>query len=108
MLINIFAHETAVVDAGALCLRIISVGFVFFAYGMVISQAFNGAGDTRTPTLINLCCYWVMEIPLGYLLATQTGLDHKGVYWAITLSETAMAITCIVLFRKGTWKTVVI
>ena len=106
--IRFFSMEPAVVNAGALCLRIISAGYIFFAYGMVISQSFNGAGDTRTPTLINLGCYWALEIPLGYLLATQTGLDHTGVYWAITLSETAMAIVCIYLFRRGKWKTVVI
>jgi len=105
-LIGFFTQEESVIKAGALCLKIISAGYMFFAYGMVISQAFNGAGDTRTPTLINLGCYWLMEIPLGYLLATQTGLDHTGVYWAITFSETAMALVCIYLFRKGRWKTV--
>jgi putative MATE family efflux protein len=107
-LIRLFSVEPTVVNAGALCLRILSAGYVFFAYGMVISQSFNGAGDTRTPTLINLVCFWMLEIPLGYLLAMQTGLDHTGVYWAITISETAMALTCIYLFKRGTWKTVVI
>ncbi|MBK8491822.1 MAG: MATE family efflux transporter [Saprospirales bacterium] len=104
--IRFFADAPAVVDAGALCLRIISAGYIFFAYGMVISQSFNGAGDTRTPTIINFFCFWMMEIPLGYLLATKTGLEHTGVYWAITISETTMALICIWLFRKGTWKTV--
>ena len=104
--IRFFATEPAVVEAGALCLRILSAGYIFFAYGMVISQSFNGAGDTRTPTIINLVCFWMLEIPLGYLLATRTGLDHTGVYWAITISETMMAIVCIWLFRQGRWKTV--
>lgn len=108
ILIRFFSQEAAVVEAGALSLRIISLGYIFFAYGMVISQSFNGAGDTLTPTLINLVCFWMMEIPLGYLLANNTGLEHAGVFWAITLSETAMAIICIILFRRGKWKTVVI
>ena len=104
--IRFFTDVPAVIDAGALCLRIVSAGYIFFAYGMVLSQSFNGAGDTRTPTLINLFCFWMLEIPLGYALANYTGLGHSGVYWAITLSETVMAITCIWLFRKGRWKTV--
>ncbi|MBK6620090.1 MAG: MATE family efflux transporter [Saprospirales bacterium] len=108
ILIRFFSQEASVVEAGALSLRIISLGYIFFAYGMVISQSFNGAGDTLTPTLINLVCFWMMEIPLGYILANHTGLEHAGVFWAITLSETAMAIICIILFRRGKWKTVVI
>ncbi|MCB9283463.1 MAG: MATE family efflux transporter [Lewinellaceae bacterium] len=105
-LIRLFSTETAVVEAGSVCLRIISAGYIFFAYGMVISQSFNGAGDTRTPTIINFFCFWMMEIPLGYLLATQTGLGYSGVAWAITVSETALALICIWLFRQGKWKTV--
>lgn len=108
LFISWFSQEPTVVEAGALCLRILSAGYIFFAYGMVISQSFNGAGDTRTPTLINLFCFWMMEIPLGYVLAMKTGLDHTGVYWAITISETTMALICIWLFKKGKWKTVVI
>lgn len=106
--IALLTTEPEVIHAGALCLRILSAGYIFFAYGMVISQSFNGAGDTRTPTLINLVCFWMMEIPLGYLLANHTGLEYRGVYWAITISETIMALICIWLFRRGKWKTVVI
>ena len=105
-LVRFFSSEPEVVEAGVLFLRIISVGYIFFAYGMVLSQSFNGAGDTRTPTIINFFCFWLMEIPLGYLLATRTGLEYRGVAWAITISETALALICIWLFRQGKWKTV--
>lgn len=105
-LMGFFNDTPAVIDAGVIALRIICAGYIFFAYGMVVSQAFNGAGDTRTPTVINLICFWLLEIPLGYFLAVQLGWGLAGVCWAIAISEAAMAILCIVIFRKGRWKTV--
>lgn len=105
-LIRWFTDEPAVIEAGVLSLRIICVGYVFFAYGMVISQAFNGAGDTRTPTIMNLICFWMIEIPLGYILAINLGFGLAGVCWAIAISETMLAVLAILLFRRGKWKTV--
>lgn len=105
-LIRIFDNTPGVVDAGVLSLRIICAGYLFFAYGMVISQSFNGAGDTRTPTVINLICFWLLQIPLGYALAITAGWGLAGVCWAIAIGETAAAIFCIVVFRRGKWKTV--
>ncbi len=107
-IINLFEPEPAVLEAGVLSLRIICLGYIFFAYGMVVSQAFNGAGDTRTPTIINFFCFWVMEIPLSYLLAVQLGWGLAGVCWAIAASESALAIISVIVFRRGRWKSVVI
>lgn len=104
--IGIFTSEAAVVEAGVLSLRIICLGYIFFAYGMVLSQAFNGAGDTRTPTLINFVCFWLIEIPLGYLLAMGFGFGLAGVCFAIAIAETLQAIICIIVFRRGKWKLV--
>lgn len=105
-LIRIFTAEVIVIDAAVMSLKIICLGYIAFAYGMVLSQAFNGAGDTRTPTIINLICFWLIEIPLGYLLAVNLGWGLAGVCWAIAISETMMAVLCIILFRQGKWKTV--
>ena len=101
-----FTQEQVVIDVGVICLRIMCAGYVFFAYGMVISQAFNGAGDTRTPTLMNFVCFWLVEIPVAYLLALHWGWGPEGAFWAIAISETLLAIICIVLFRRGKWKLV--
>jgi len=82
------------------------VGYLFYGYGMVITQSFNGAGDTRTPTLLNLFGFWCFQIPLAYLLAIQFNFGPNGVYAAIAIAESAIAIVGIYLFRRGTWKTV--
>ena len=86
-------------------LRIIAAGFLFYAYGMVLTQSFNGAGDTRTPTLLNLVIFWLGEIPLGWLLATRTSLGPRGVALAVALAFSALAVVSAVLFRRGGWKT---
>jgi Na+-driven multidrug efflux pump len=106
--IGIFHASPAVIEAGVLSLRIICVGYIFFAYGMVISQAFNGAGDTRTPTVINIFCFWLLEIPLGYFLGIGQGLGLAGVCWAVAISETVLAIVVMAIFKKGKWKETVI
>ena len=106
--IGIFQDEPAVVEAGVLSLRIICVGYIFFAYGMVLSQAFNGAGDTRTPTLVNIVCFWMLEIPLGYFLGVILEFGLPGVCWAVAISETIMAVILIVIFQKGRWKNTVV
>lgn len=103
-LMGFFTDVPAVINAGVLSLRIICVGYVFFAYGMVISQAFNGAGDTRTPMFINLFCFWLLEIPLSYFLSVTLDMGLAGVCWAIAGAETVLAILAVIIFRKGKWK----
>jgi putative MATE family efflux protein len=104
-LIGIFTSDPEVVPYGVACLRFISYGYIFYAYGMVMVQSFNGAGDTNTPTLINLCCYWLIQIPLAYSLAIPLGFGAKGVFAAITIAESLLAVVAILAFRRGTWKT---
>ncbi len=104
--VSIFNTDSVVVKHGVIALRYICLGYVFFAYGMVVSQAFNGAGDTRTPTIINFLSYWLLQIPLAYVLSVQTSLEIKGVYIAILISELFLAILAIMIFRRGRWKLV--
>jgi len=104
--VRLFTPDPAVVAQGARCLRIVASGFAFYAYGMVVTQAFNGAGDTRTPTAINLGCFWLGEIPLALLLARGLSLGPMGVYVAITAAFSSVAVVSITLFRRGRWKTV--
>lgn len=101
-----FSASEAVIEAGVLTLRIFCVSYVIYAYGLVFSQAFNGAGDTKTPTKINFLCFWVIEIPLGYMLAVWFGLGLAGVCWAVAFAEFLMSVIFIHLFKKGKWKTV--
>jgi Na+-driven multidrug efflux pump len=104
-LVGFFTADAAVRALGADCLRIVSYGYAAYAWGMVMVQAFNGAGDTVTPTWINLFCYWLFQIPLAWTLAAVFGFGPPGVYWAITVAETVIALVAIVFFRRGTWKT---
>ena len=104
-LVRIFHDDLGVVASGVECLRIISYGYVFFAWGMVTVQCFNGAGDTMTPTYVNLFCFWLFQIPLAYYLALPAGWGPSGVYWAIALSYSLSAVVGILLFRLGRWKT---
>ena len=99
-----FTSEPAVSAIAARGLRIISGGFVFYASGYVLSQSFNGAGDTVTPTLINLFCFWLGEVPLAYLLARPLGLGPPGVFWAIAIAFSVMTLVSAWLFRRGSWK----
>ncbi|HVV52362.1 MAG TPA: MATE family efflux transporter [Polyangia bacterium] len=99
-----FSPDPAVVATGARALRIVSAGFLFYAYGMVVTQAFNGAGDTRTPTLINLGCYWLWEVPLAWLLAKPLGLGPAGAFISVLVGFSTMAVVGVVLFRRGRWK----
>lgn len=102
--IRIFIQDPEIVEFGAVCLRIISYGFVFYGMGMVMIQALNGAGDTGTPVVINLLCFWMIEIPLAYLLALRWGVAENGVYIAIIIAETLMALIAAIIFQKGKWK----
>lgn len=103
-LISLFTDDPAVVPWGTACLRYVSYGFLFYAYGMVITQAFNGAGDTWTPTWLNLFCFWLWEIPLAYVLAKIVGLGPKGAFLAITVAFSTLAVASAALFRRGKWK----
>jgi len=87
-------------------LRIISLGYVFFGVGMVMLNAFNGAGDTRTPTIVNLISFWLFQIPLAWVLSQYVIKEPKGVFIAIIISEIVAASLSLYLFRKGGWKTV--
>jgi len=103
-LIQMFTDDVKAIEAGVMSLRIFCIGYIFYAYGMVVSQAFGGAGDTRTPTVINLICFWLVEIPLAYLLARTFEWGPSGVIWAIAVSESLLAVLAIAIFRKGRWK----
>jgi putative MATE family efflux protein len=103
-LVLFFQGVPTVVSIGAEGLRVLSYGYVFYAWGLVMSQAFNGAGDTLTPTWVNLICFWGCQIPLAWLLADATEWGPSGVFWAIMLSETLLALMMIELFRRGLWR----
>jgi putative MATE family efflux protein len=103
--ISLFTSDPAIAPIGASCLRTVSYGFLFYAWGMVITQAFNGAGDTFTPTLINLFCFWLWEIPLAYLLSRHTSLGVRGAFFAITIAFSTLAVVSYSIFRRGKWKT---
>ncbi len=107
-IISLFDTTPEVVRVGAQSLQIISLGYIFFAYGMVLSQAFNGAGDTRTPMILNLICFWLVEIPLAWCLASFFEWGPRGVFIAVAISESLVAVFSIVIFRKGWWKATVI
>ncbi len=102
--IRIFTTDPDVIRHGVSCLRWVSYGYGFYAYGMVMVQAFNGAGDTTTPTIINFFCYWLFQIPLAYVLST-TSLGATGSFMAITLAESLIAVVGILAFRRGRWRT---
>lgn len=103
-LIAIFSNDPTVIAVGASCLRIISACYILFAYGMVIVQAFNGAGDTFTPTIINLVCYWIVQLPLAFWLSRRAQLGPNGIFWAILITENLLAVVSIFVFRLGRWK----
>jgi putative MATE family efflux protein len=103
-LIGVFTSDKDVLAMGAQCLRVVSYGYVFYAWGMVMMQAFNGAGDTATPTWINLACYWLFQIPLAIVLARVLEMGPLGVFLAITIAESVLAVVGILVFRRGRWK----
>ena len=105
-LIRLFTQEPEAVHAGSLALRILAGGYVFYGWGMILSQAINGAGDTRTPTILNFIFFWLVETPLAALLALYLNWGQTGVYWAIVIAESGMALAAMWVFRQGKWKTV--
>ncbi len=104
-LVSLFTSDPAVAVHAVSCLRVVASGFLFYAYGMVLTQSFNGAGDTFTPTIINLVVFWLWEIPLAYVLAVHLGLGPSGVFWSITIAFSTLAIVSALIFRRGHWKT---
>ncbi len=103
-IVGIYTTDPVVAAGAVACLRIVSLGFVFFASGMVLTQAFNGAGDAWTPTWINVGCFWVWQMPLAYVLAISLGMGPTGVYWAVTIAFSTLAVVSAVIFRRGRWK----
>jgi putative MATE family efflux protein len=102
-IIGLFSNDPAVVPTAIHCLRIFSCGNVAFAYGMVLLQAFNGAGDTLTPMYVNLFGFWVLEIPLAWWLAMHTRMQVNGVFVSVVIAQTVIVLISLVLFRKGRW-----
>ncbi|MFT3740849.1 MAG: MATE family efflux transporter [Breznakibacter sp.] len=101
---SVFTGDQAIIDAGIPCLRIVSYGFAFYAAGMVMTQAFNGAGDTRTPTWINIIAFWIIEIPLAWLLSVHLEWNQHGVYYGIVIAESSLTVIALFMFMKGNWK----
>lgn len=99
-----FTDEERVVELASLTLKVICLGYVFFAFGMVVSQAFNGAGDTKTPTVINVVCFWIIQLPLAYALTQYFDMGMVGVLICIAFSHSMHAIISVIIFRRGNWK----
>jgi putative MATE family efflux protein len=103
-IVGVFTQDPQVFAYAVDCLRIVAAGFLFYAWGMVITQSFNGAGDTWTPTLVNLACFWLWELPLGWVLAIALGMGPHGVFLAVAVAYATLAVVSAVLFRRGKWK----
>jgi Na+-driven multidrug efflux pump len=104
LIISAFTTDPQVVPFGITCLRTVSLGFLFYAYGMVMSQAFNGAGAVWTPTFINLFCFWLWQLPLAYVLARPLGYGPRGLFAAITIAWSTYAVVSTTIFKRGRWK----
>jgi putative MATE family efflux protein len=105
-IVSLFNTTPDVIKYGSMCLRIIAAGYIFYGYGMVVINSFNGAGDTKTPTYINFVCFWLFQLPIAYLMAITLNFGPSGVFTAITLAEIIIAIVAIIWFKKGHWKLV--
>ena len=105
-IIRIFTNETDVIAYGSRALQIMGYGYIFYGIGMVMTQALNGAGDTKTPTYINLIGFWCFQIPLAYFLAKGLDMKETGAFWAVPIAETGIALIAWYYFKKGKWKTV--
>ena len=103
-IVSVFTQDAAVAPVAASCLRIVSCGYLFYAWGMVLTQSFNGAGDTWTPTWLNLACFWLWEVPLAWVLAVRFGFGPSGVFLSITIAFSTLAVASAILFRRGGWK----
>ena len=104
MITGLFTNDPEVLLWGTSCMQILGLGFPMYAVGMVIVQALNGAGDTSTPAALNLICFWLIQIPLAYYLATKTPLGPNGAFISIVIAETLLTVLAVVMFRRGAWK----
>jgi putative MATE family efflux protein len=103
-LVSVFTNELEVATTAVACLRIFAIGYVSYAWGMVLVQGFNGAGDTTTPTLINFVAFWLVQLPVAYLLAIRFSFGPRGAFSAVPIGDIVFTLTALVLFRRGTWK----
>jgi putative MATE family efflux protein len=104
--IRLFSSDPEIVNSGALALRILAGGYVFYGYGMILAQSLNGAGDTKTPTILNFIFFWLVETPLAYFLALQLNWGQTGVYYSIVIAESLLAVAAIWVFKRGKWKAI--
>jgi len=104
LIMRIFTDDAPVIAVGATCMRTVSLAYPFLAYGMVMEQSFNGAGDTTTPIYINLLCYWAFQLPLAWWLSHGAGTGPKGIYISIAAGESLLAVVASLLFKRGKWK----
>lgn len=104
-IVALFSSDPAILDYGTRCLRIMGLGYPMYAVGMIVIQALNGAGDTRTPSVLNFVAFWMLQIPLAYWLASISGLGPDGVFMAIVVSESILTIMSVLVFRRGKWRT---
>jgi putative MATE family efflux protein len=107
-LVSVFTKEVPVATIAVQCLRVFCFGYVFMAYGMVLTQALNGAGDTRSPIFINILCFWLIQIPLAWLLANGLHWGPPGVFWAVAIAESMTAVVAWLVFRRGRWRLVTV
>jgi Na+-driven multidrug efflux pump len=103
-IVHIFTQDPSVVPMATSTLRIASYGYIAYAWGMVVVQAFNGAGDTLTPTVLNLLCFWAWQIPLAWFLAFKLSAGPNGIFSAIAIAQSTLALLGIIMFRRGKWK----
>jgi len=103
-IVGLFTDDPEIRQYGINCLRILGVGYPMYAVGMIVIQALNGAGDTRTPSFLNFIVFWLLQIPLAYWLATSIGMGPNGVFTAIVLSESALTVLGVIVFRRGGWR----
>lgn len=103
-IVMLFGDDPAVLGYGTTCLRILGAGYPMYAIGMIIVQALNGAGDTRTPSVLNFICFWMVQIPLAWWLAETAGFGPAGVFWSIVISESLLSAFGVAVFRRGSWR----
>jgi len=104
-IVGLFSDQPEILEYGISCLQILGLGFPMYAVGMIVVQALNGAGDTRTPTILNFIVFWLTQIPLAYWLATSLGFGPNGVFLAIVISESTLTVLAVLVFRRGRWRT---
>jgi putative MATE family efflux protein len=103
-IVRLFSADSEILRYGTSCLRILGLGYPMYAVGMIITQALNGAGDTRTPSFLNLIAFWLTQIPLAYWLAASVDMGPNGVFWAIVVSESLLTVMGVLVFRRGAWR----